>query len=438
MNFIQFPALLLWLFLPVCAWSQTAPLVVEAEILHISTSSTFHLDIQHVRTGQSSPGSVHATLMEGSENLARGLRRFQSQKWLITLYLIDDKYLIQSAFGLGSINGGDSHNPFPEPHLLPNHEEQQRPPHKSHGRNLSGHGTPEEQVVELTNIERYENGMLPPLKGNDLLHCAADGHSDRQAVADFFAHCDLHLNLSPWQRMHNVQYYYNAAAENIHGNSSSAASAVAGWMGSPPHRANILSSSYREIGTGYNADGDTDNTYADNGNCDPGTNYGNINHYWTQKFGRRNSVYPMVIEREKIEVSSQSVELYVYAPSSTNRMRFRNENGTWSSWIPYTPNHTWTLSSGNGTKTVYAETCIGQGCNTANYSASDQIELNGNCELMTFSNENLNENQTYTYCEIIADPNVTISAQIIFQATEVTLGSGFEIPLGASLQVDIQ
>jgi len=43
------------------------------------------------------------------------------------------------------------------------------------------------------------------------------------------------------------------------------------------------------------------------------------------------------------------------AVSDATEMRFRNEDGNWSSWEAYSASKSWTLSSGDGTKAVYAE-----------------------------------------------------------------------------------
>ncbi len=59
--------------------------------------------------------------------------------------------------------------------------------------------TYEEQVLEIVNQERWNNGQLPPLKGNTLLDNAAEGHSTNMAVRNFFAHCDLDTKTSPWE-----------------------------------------------------------------------------------------------------------------------------------------------------------------------------------------------------------------------------------------------
>ncbi len=47
---------------------------------------------------------------------------------------------------------------------------------------------------------------------------------------------------------------YKAAGENIAKGQRTPAEVMKGWMNSPGHRANILSSSYTEIGVGYVTD----------------------------------------------------------------------------------------------------------------------------------------------------------------------------------------
>ena len=47
---------------------------------------------------------------------------------------------------------------------------------------------------------------------------------------------------------------YRTAGENIAKGQKTAQSVMNGWMGSSGHRANILNSSYSEIGVGYASD----------------------------------------------------------------------------------------------------------------------------------------------------------------------------------------
>lgn len=233
----------------------------------------------------------------------------------------------------------------------------------------------EEQVLELVNQERWNNGQLPPLKGNALLDTAAETHSSNMAARDFFAHCDLDTKASPWDRMAAAGYTgWNYAAENIAAGYGTPAEVMTGWMNSTGHRANILSTSLREIGIGYvYQSGDVNNIRYDAGNCIPDSGgHGPFFRYWTQNFGSISSSMPVVINREAYEATIRQVNLYMYGQGWATQMRFRNESGDWSAWQPYQTNSSWQLSSGSGVKTVYAE--IKDGSGTVR-SANDAIVL---------------------------------------------------------------
>jgi len=233
----------------------------------------------------------------------------------------------------------------------------------------------EEQVLEIVNQQRWDNGQLPPLKGCALLDVSSEAHSDTMATDDFMAHCNPDSKSLPWDRMNSAGYFYNYAAENIAAGYSSPAAVMSGWMGSSGHRANILNVSLREIGIGYvYQSGDLATVRLDaNGDCVPDGTGGPYRHYWTQNFGTRNSVYPVVIEREAYLTTSRAVNLYVYGSGWAQEMRFRNESDAWSDWVPFTADAVWTLSTGNGTKRVAAE--IRNGVTV--YAAEDDIALDG-------------------------------------------------------------
>ncbi len=419
------------------AQSQTS--VVEARITKISVGPIFSIRIEKVINGQPQDRTMDVHLASEHAELGEMLLKFRSQKWMMTLIHEGGKTKIRAAFGLRE-EDEDLHNGLPAPIIIPESMIHRSEPAKQYGRTVIA--AKQQEMVELTNQARWDNGMLAPYKQVDLLHETADGHSGRMGDADFFAHCDLYTKKSPFTRMTDAGYYWNGAAENIAAGFSDAWNTILhpswGWMNSPGHRANILSTSSREIGVGYHYSGDGQTDRFDNGACELGGSGGPYGHYWTQNFGRRNSVYPVVIEREQASTGSQSVELFVYGPSNASSMRFRNENGSWSNWVNYTPDYLWTLSSGNGVKTVYAQVSTGNSGSGSVYSASDQIDLNGNCSTMIFQNQTLSGNQTYSDCEIVADPKVTISGQIIFNANTVTLGNDVTIPLGATLNVQIQ
>ena len=233
-----------------------------------------------------------------------------------------------------------------------------------------------DEVVALVNEERWNNGQLPPLKRQALLDLSAQVHSNNMAERDFFAHCDPDTGEQPWERMTDVGYSWNFAGENIAAGYGSAASVMEGWMNSSGHRANILSTDFREIGVGYDyqandlanvrQDADSDCAVDSVGN-------GPYYHYWTQNFGTRSSVYPLVINRESFETDTRQVDLYIYGTGWATQMRIRNEADVFTAWQPFAANVSWELSAGNGTKEVFVELKNSSGSTT---SASDAIELN--------------------------------------------------------------
>jgi uncharacterized protein YkwD len=209
--------------------------------------------------------------------------------------------------------------------------------------------TVEDRVVELTNRERRDNGDLPPLKRVTLLDTSSDRHCHDMATAGFFEHQSLDNNAwagllyyfsgeMPWDRMTDVGYTWNAAAENLAAGYDTPENVVAAWMASAGHRANILSEAVREIGTAYFEDPASD-----------------FITYWGQNFGRRANVYPVIIDRENYRTTSRNVSLYVYGTGWADQMRFRNEDGSWSAWQDFSTSKSWRLSSGDGLKTVYCQ-----------------------------------------------------------------------------------
>jgi len=135
-------------------------------------------------------------------------------------------------------------------------------------------GTPstmEQEVYELVNLERQTAG-IPPLIWDGRLYDAALGHSQEMAELDYFAHesydgSEFHL------RIVAAGYSYNYCGENIAGGYSTPEAVMNGWMNSDGHRANILNSSFCDIGVGYS--------------YNSSSRYG---HYWTQDFGRQQGV----------------------------------------------------------------------------------------------------------------------------------------------------
>ena len=242
----------------------------------------------------------------------------------------------------------------------------------------------EEQVGELVNQERAACTLpacpLSPLKLVSLLGALADEHSGSMALEDYFSHCDFSTGLDPFERMIAAGYFYFSAAENIAGAAATPAAVMAQWMASAGHRANILGNGFREQGAGYFFQtGDLANVdYDSNGDCDCADagetcSYPALARYWTQLFGVRNTVYPLVIAGERHTTTSGTVELYVYGPATAIEMRFSNDGLTWSAWQTFTHDAVWALAAGDGLRTVYSEVRN----STTVYRACDRIWRTG-------------------------------------------------------------
>jgi hypothetical protein len=113
-------------------------------------------------------------------------------------------------------------------------------------------------------------------------------------------------------------------------------------------------------------------------NCVPEGTDGPFVHYWTQNFGRRNDVFPVIIDREAFSTPTRNVDLHLYGTGFAQEMRLRNETGTFTAWMPFDATVAWQLTAGGGSKTVTAE--IRNGATVR--SASDTILLEGAAEVI--------------------------------------------------------
>jgi uncharacterized protein YkwD len=222
----------------------------------------------------------------------------------------------------------------------------------------------EQQVVELVNQERLNNGGLPPLKHVSALSEAARYHAADLAQDNYFSHDTYDgaggttFVCNTWQRIGT--YYSGATGENIAAGYDTPAWVMDGWMNSPGHRANILSATHREIGMGYyNAAGSS--------------------HYWVQDFGWPVNSYPLIINREAITTTTRSVSIYLYG--SFTHMRLKNDtDADYGPWQAFQNSFNWTLGPGNGLRTVTAQLSNDGGTSIA-VTTSDSINLNGQPQL---------------------------------------------------------
>jgi uncharacterized protein YkwD len=110
------------------------------------------------------------------------------------------------------------------------------------------------QIAGLTNEQRVAAG-LPRLTTNERLMRAAQLQANQMAAARQVSH-DIPSARYPTlrDRIDAVEYSWDAIAENLAADQRDAAGAVAGWMASPGHRANLLSRRFTELGTGFATD----------------------------------------------------------------------------------------------------------------------------------------------------------------------------------------
>ena len=118
----------------------------------------------------------------------------------------------------------------------------------------------EKEVVDLVNEIRKEYG-LSELTLNTELSAVARAKSQDMKDNQYFSHTSPTYG-SPFDMMKTFGISYRTAGENIAMGYRTPEAVVDGWMNSEGHRANILNSSYKEIGVGYVSSG----------------------NYWTQMF----------------------------------------------------------------------------------------------------------------------------------------------------------
>lgn len=113
-------------------------------------------------------------------------------------------------------------------------------------------GDYEQQVINLVNKERAAAG-LPALKVNTKLAGVAEKKAEDLRDKNYFDHNSPTYG-SPFDMMKQFGITYTAAGENIAKGQRTPEAVMNGWMNSSGHRANILNSSFTEIGVGYVTD----------------------------------------------------------------------------------------------------------------------------------------------------------------------------------------
>ena len=108
-----------------------------------------------------------------------------------------------------------------------------------------------------------------PVRWNDTLAEAARLHAEDMARYNYFSHSGRDGS-DPAQRVERAGYNYRATGENIAAGQMNPEDAVAGWIKSPQHCANLMNPAYTEMGVAYAADPKSE-----------------LGVYWAQEFGTR-------------------------------------------------------------------------------------------------------------------------------------------------------
>jgi hypothetical protein len=104
------------------------------------------------------------------------------------------------------------------------------------------------EIVSLTNAERDQSGIAK-LKENARLTSSAQAKANDMAAKGYFAH-NSPDGTKPWAWIQEAGYNYKYAGENLAVRFVDSKDVVVAWMASPTHRANVLKSTYTEIGIG--------------------------------------------------------------------------------------------------------------------------------------------------------------------------------------------
>lgn len=118
------------------------------------------------------------------------------------------------------------------------------------------------QLFALTNAQRASAGCRP-LRLDSRLTKAAQQHSEEMAGEGYFSHNAPSGSTFASRERATGFDAEKTGGENIARGQKNAKTVMQDWMGSPPHRKNILNCEFTTIGIGYVPDG----------------------HYWTQDFG---------------------------------------------------------------------------------------------------------------------------------------------------------
>lgn len=104
-------------------------------------------------------------------------------------------------------------------------------------------------LLSGTNQQRANYGKAG-LTLNSKLNTAAQNKANDMAAKDYWSH-NSPSGQTPWSFITAAGYQYQTAGENLAYGFDTAADTITGWMNSPEHKANILNSTYTNVGFGF-------------------------------------------------------------------------------------------------------------------------------------------------------------------------------------------
>ena len=104
-------------------------------------------------------------------------------------------------------------------------------------------------LLSATNVQRNSNGQAS-LTINDKLNAAAQAKANDMVARDYWSH-NTPDGKEPWVFFDAQGYVYTKAGENLAYGFDTSDATIIGWMNSPTHKANLLDSSFTEVGFGF-------------------------------------------------------------------------------------------------------------------------------------------------------------------------------------------
>jgi uncharacterized protein YkwD len=104
-------------------------------------------------------------------------------------------------------------------------------------------------LLTATNTQRANNGAAA-LTLNTQLNAAAQAKANDMVARNYWSH-NTPDGQEPWVFIDAQGYTYTKAGENLAYGFDTSNATVVGWMNSPSHRANMLDSTFTEVGFGF-------------------------------------------------------------------------------------------------------------------------------------------------------------------------------------------